>query len=217
MDYKIVSYSFVGVWQKPILQIPLLDKKFCMDLFNDPYNTNTGMSNGGFVINYQGKTNPSPTVLIGPERIMFLSQELEQVLDLLEKIKAELLKVTNNNFPMKLKAYGINTEHEWVGLDMQSSSWLSKKFVIGGLNIKEKHKNYQVLTTDINFQIILDQNQKLVILLQPRANVPNGIFASINHHKDEILETLPEKDTLNELFKEEIALIKKDISNLILK
>jgi len=216
MDQKIVSYSFVGIWEKPLLNIPLLDNRFCKDLFDDPYNTNTGMSPEGFVINYQARTNPSPTVLIGNRRIMVLSNDLVQVLDIFEKVKSELNRVTNGSFPMKLRSYGLNTEYEFVGLEKSSSQWMSERFILKGLAIKEKHKKYKIRTTDINFQILLNDNQKLVILIQPRTNIPKGVFISINHHKDEVLETLPNREELNKLFKDSIDMLEKNIFELIL-
>lgn len=217
MNHKIISYSFVGIWEKPILKIPLLEKKFCMDLFGDPYNTDSGMSQEGFVITYQGKNNPSPMVLISPQRFMVITQELDSTIGVIEKVKNELSRVTSNKFPFKLKACGINTEHEWSGLEEKASHWLSKRFVLNGLNIAKDQEKIKVLTTDINFQLLLEENQKMVILMQPRASVPDGIFLSINHHMDEIFEQMPNKTKLEGLFKKSVQKVETDIFNLVLK
>lgn len=36
--HTVLSYSFVGAWKSPMTQIPLLDKKFSMDLFQESLN-----------------------------------------------------------------------------------------------------------------------------------------------------------------------------------
>lgn len=215
MKHKILTYSFVGLWHESNLHVPLLSNKFCKFLYNDPINTISGMSSEGFVITQEG-AHLGPKVVLNPLKILVQSTDLNQVLDVLDKVVKELQKDTGGKFSMKLKAIGINTEHEWLEMDQKTTNWLTNKFLIKGLRIKEKQKDYQIQTTDINFQIIVDEDQKFVIILQPRSNVPNGLFVNVNNHIDKSFESIPDSKDIKKFFNESVRYLEKYIFNLFI-
>lgn len=200
MRHNIISYSFVAVWKKPIAQIPILDNKFCLDLFGDPYNTNATLTPEGFVIKLSMAKIPNPAVIINSKRIAIISYDLNQVKETVSKVSNELKKFAN--ISLSIGAVGINTEHEFVEMEEQSSILLAKKFVLPGIKSTSGKKKPIVNVTDLKFQIIAEENEKYNIQVQPRANLLDGLFFSINNHLQIEYDSIPEPTEVNRLFAE---------------
>lgn len=213
MKHNIISYSFVAVWKKPIIQIPVLDNKFCKDLFDDPYNTNSGITPEGFIINLSSAKIPNPSVIINNQKIVIISYDLEQVKKTITKISSELKKF--NAISLNIGAIGINTEHEFIEIGEKTTTFLANKFVIPGLKINQSHKDFILNMSDLNFQIIASSNEKFNILIQPRANQLDGIFLSINSHLQTEYENIPDENEINKLFSQTLEKLEKQVFTLI--
>lgn len=215
MKHRVLSYSFVGVWARPALEIPMLDKRFCMDLFGDPYKTNSGLSNEGFLITFQDGSNPAPTALINPQRLQVTSQNLNTTIDVAIKVGKEIAKASKGRFSLELRSFGLNTEHEILRLEGSTENWLTKKFLAKGLKIDKKNKELVVHTKKLAFDIIHEQGNKKTISVEPRVNEPGGVFVYVNDHNEIPMDHLPTKKELESLFQGSIDTIKNDVLPLI--
>jgi hypothetical protein len=193
VNHNIISFSFVFLW-KQYVQIPILENKFCKDLFDDPYNTETGLTPEGFLINLGNSQVPNSHVLIGPMKAIFLSNNLDQVKKVIDKIATELnrLKVA----PFEITAVGVNTEHEFLNIGETAQQYLVKRFVSGFKNIND----FPVNMTDLRFQVKLDENNFYNLLIQPRANQPDGLYININAHRQQNYSGIPTGKCLDDLY-----------------
>lgn len=210
--HTVLSYSFVGAWKSPMTQIPLLDKKFSMDLFNDPYNTIVGLDQSGFIISKQSGKLPHPTVVINSQRLSITCHTLEQLVVVYEKILEEINAVAGDRIPLYFNSFGLNTEHEYADLDQDGPVWLTKHFIENGFNNKEK---FFSKATDLRFEISNNDDKKYGIILQPRANLNNALFIAINDHRIWNQLNSPDKKVIEDLFQESLNFIKNEIFKLI--
>src|SRR6185295_4678409 len=102
-----------GVWEKPFVNIPSFDRKFCLDLFFDPYNTTCGMSPEGFVIAKQFSNPPHSSVIINPNRVQITELSIERIANVSEDIFQKLKETNPEDMINPFSSIGINTEHEW--------------------------------------------------------------------------------------------------------
>lgn len=195
MKHNIISFSFVFLWKQPV-QIPILENRFCKDLFDDPYNTEVGFVPDGFIINLGNSQIPNPHVLIGPMKADFLSNNLEQVKKAVDKIVTELnrLKVA----PFEVAAVGVNTEHEFLNITETAQQYLVKKFFSGFKNTRD----FPVSMTDLRFQVKINENNSYNLLIQPRVNQPNGLYININAHRQLDDLRIPTGKNLDALYKQ---------------
>jgi hypothetical protein len=195
MKHNIISFSFVFLWKQPV-QIPILENRFCKDLFDDPYNTEVGFVPDGFIINLGNSQIPNPHVLIGPMKADFLSNNLEQVKKAVDKIVTELnrLKVA----PFEVAAVGVNTEHEFLNITETAQQYLVKKFFSGFKNTRD----FPVSMTDLRFQVKINENNSYNLLIQPRVNQPNGLYININAHRQLDDLRIPIGKNLDALYKQ---------------
>jgi hypothetical protein len=189
MTHNIISYSFVFLWKKFIPQIPMLDNKFCKDMFDDPYNTEVAFTPEGFLISLASPKIPSPHILISPVRIDFLSDNLEQLKGIILKTSDGLKKTEIGS--LEISAVGVNTEHEFLDIGSQASEWLAEKFLLPGLIKQEKSEGLIFNLTDLRFQIKETEDDSYNIAVQPRANQLNGLYLNINAHRQLSLNEIP--------------------------
>jgi hypothetical protein len=189
MRHNIISYSFVFVWKKPILKIPIPDNKFCKDLFDDPYNTQVGFTPEGFIISLTSPKIPNPHILISPVKIDFLSDNFEQLKEIIPKISGSLKKIGVGS--LEISAVGVNTEHEFLDIGVQTSKLLAEKFLLPGLATQSKNRNLIFNLTDLRFQIKETENDNYNILVQPRANQLTSLYLNINAHKQLSFSEIP--------------------------
>ncbi len=214
MRRNLISVSFVGVFYEEKREIPLLENRFCKDIFGDPYNTNSGVSPDGFCIDYMGK--PAPKIIVGPQRIAFIVTSVDELFEYMSKVEQQINVQTGGKFSFKLKAFGLNYEYEWLDLDEMTQVWLGRKFLANNVcaNMSE---HFRVLCNTINFSISPTNDTCYNIDIQPRVNVPNGLFAAVNHHHQGILDTLPDDETLSRLYEESRSLLENDILSTIIE
>lgn len=195
MNHNIISFSFVFLWKQPV-QIPILENKFCKDLFDDSHNTEVGFVPDGFIINLGNSQIPNPHVLIGPMKADFLSNDLEQVKKVVNKTVTELnrLKVA----PFEITAVGVNTEHEFLNITETAKQYLVKRFLSGF----KKKDDFPVNITDLKFQVRIDENRFYNLLIQPRANQPNGLYININAHRQLNEPEILTGEYLDDLYKQ---------------
>jgi len=206
MEYEIISYSFVGIWQTPMVRIPMLDNKFCKDLFGDPYRTDAAVMPDGLFITMASRVIPSPIVQVGQQKILVITPTLETTVDTLVKLKTEL---STKEFNLELKSYGINFEFE-LTIEENAIDFLANNFVFKNLQINNK-EGIKIYPTDINFTILNGETEKFVILIQPRLNKEKALFLSINCHNEKALPSLPSKEEISTTFDDTIKYIENNI------
>jgi len=194
MKHNIISFSFVFLWKQPV-NIPLLDNKFCKDLFDDPYNTEVVLVQEGFIISLINSQTPPPHVLLGPMKAVFLSYDLEKVKLYIEKISAKLEQL--NIGPLGISAIGVNTEYEFLEIKETAQQYLTRRFLVSGFN---NENNYPVNLSDIRFQVKIDENNLYNLLIQPRANHPNGLYININSHRQTDVLGIPSSEKLEIIY-----------------
>jgi hypothetical protein len=194
MNHNIISYSFVFLWKRPV-QMPMLENKFCKDLFNDPYTTEVGFTPDGLIINLVNTQIPNPHVVIGPLKADFVCNSLEQLCLTVEKVAFELdrIKVAR----LEISAIGVNTEYELLGLKESSQSYLANRFLSTGF---KNEKKFPLIMTDLRFQVKVNKNDSCNVLIQPRANQLNGLYFNINAHKQVDIIGIPPRKSLEELY-----------------
>jgi hypothetical protein len=184
----------------------MLDNNFCKDLLDDPYNTDVAFGPDGFLITLTKPQIPAPHVMIGPMRAEFVSNSVEQVISLTDKIVKELIRLKVS--PLELSAVGVNTEHEFLGIEQTAQEYLASKFLVSGFKT-EKHLFLNM--TDIRFQVKGNEDVSYNLCIQPRANQLNGIYININTHRQVIGSVTPRVDYLNDLYKQ----TDEELKNLI--
>lgn len=213
MTHSIISYSIVGVWSKPIQKIPLLEKKFCLELFDDPYQTEHGLSDEGFIIALNDNKKPMPIVKINPLRIQFVHRTVEELVVTTEKVIKELKNLTSSKFDFNLKAIGINTEHEWTGLEIDADDYLSQQYLQSKIST---NSGYSVKAKSLNFQILSEDDGLYSIKLEPRANNKKGLFCGVNDHRDFSVEEFPDKEMITSFFNDSLQKLESKVFKKII-
>lgn len=213
MKHSVISYSLVGVWSKPVQKIPLLEKEFCMKLFESPYQTEHGLSDDGFVIVLSDNKKPVPLVKINPLKIQFVHRSIDELITTTEKLVEELQRITSSNFDFSLKAIGINTEHEWSGLDFDADDYLSQQYLESKIDSKS---GYNVKAKSLNFQLISEDDGLYGIKIEPRANNKKAIFCNINDHRDVNMDEFPKREMITKLFDESLENLENKIFDQII-
>lgn len=208
MTHSTISYSIVGVWSKPIQNIPLLEKKFCLELFDDPYQTEHGLSEEGFIIALNDNKKPMPIVKINPLRIQFVHRTVDELIVSTEKVVQELKRLTSSKFDFNLKAIGINTEHEWTGLDIDAEDYLSQHYLQSKIGT---NSGYLVKAKSLSFQIFSEDDGLYGIKLEPRANNKKGLFCSINDHRDLNIPEFPDNEMITSLFSDSLEKLESNV------
>lgn len=215
MEHSVLSYSLVCLWAKPVQKIPILDKKFCLDLFDDPYNTEHGLSDDGFVVVLNEGKNPTPLFKINPLRIQFLHRSLDELINTTGKVVSQLIELTSSEFQFNIRALGINTEHEWTGLDKNAEDYLAEEYLNAKIN-KQDSDNLFIKTKTLDFQIISNDNGRFGVKLEPRANNKKSIFCKINDHRVTDLNEFPNENEIRSLFDDSLDKLEKHIFNRII-
>lgn len=213
MTHSIISYSIVGVWSKPIQKIPLLEKKFCLELFADPYQTEHGLSDEGFIIALNDNKKPMPFVKINPLRIQFVHRTVEELIVTTEKVIQELKNLTSSKFDFNLKAVGVNTEHEWTGLEIDADEYLSQQYLQSKISA---NNDYLIKAKSLNFKLLSEDDGFYDIKLEPRANNKKGLFCSINDHRDLNVEEFPDKGMITSFFDDSLQKLESNIFKKII-
>lgn len=209
MKHSVLSYGFVGVWSSPMEDVPILPRKFYLDLFGDPYSTEGGLSTEGFVVTKVGTRGVTPTLALGPVRIQVLSPQAEEVSNVIEKVFPILSEWTKKqkkrddveSVEVTLKAIGLNTEHEWIDLGSDSAPWLGDVFVRAGL----ADANWSFRLKSLSFEMESrdrPDNSAYNVKIEPRANVPDGIFVNVNDHREWGDEPFPSTESILSMLEE---------------
>jgi hypothetical protein len=186
--------------------MPMLENKFCKDLFGDPYTTEVGFTPDGLIINLANAQIPNPHVILGPLKADFVCNTLDLLCSIAEKVFTELVKL--NISQLEIGAVGVNTEHEFLELSEPSQSYLTNRFLLKGF---QNDQDFPLIMSDLRFQVKINENDSYNLLIQPRANQPNGLYMNINAHKQVKITGMPPKKTLVELYNK----TKNDLNKLI--
>lgn len=203
----IISVSFVGVFKQSQTMMPVLDNRFCKDLFHQPYETFNGVSPEGFTVALNGKA--FPLLVINPQKVIFKAKTKEDLLEYVHAVKEEFARI---NFSSEYVAYGINWEIQWLDLPNPADIWLWNRF------IDDKIKTNSVFQTcgNISMRFGVNDTEVLNLTLEPRKGRHNGVFGSVNHHHSVSFESLPEGDELTKMIKDSYELLfDKYLPNII--
>lgn len=198
----LICLSFVGVLRQPLNVIPNMDSKFCRDLFGMPYETFNGLTPEGYVIAINNK--PFPMVVISPTKIIVKADNRDSLIKYVEAVKLELKRT---QVPISLTAFGINSECQWLGLDVNADTWLWNHFINKDINIGNEYH----VCNKINMRIGINDCQYVNIELEPRQGNRNGLFANINHHHNIMLDEMPNMEMLNKYIKESEDIVNSNI------
>ncbi|MCE9500992.1 MAG: hypothetical protein K8R21_10920, partial [Leptospira sp.] len=173
MEINILSYTFVGAWRSPMTQIPMLDRRFCLELFGDTINTTAGLAQEGFVIRKQIGQPPYKTVIINPQRLQITTMNPIETAQVYLKVIEEINRISGGTIPLFFSGIGLNTEQEIFGFSDETSKGLTDRFIIEGINADENGKKPIARTLNITIEWTIGDDNKLNIVLQPRIGIPN--------------------------------------------
>ena len=202
MKANRISISFVGVFSKIQMMIPQLNSDFCQNIFEEPDSTLSALTPTGFVIKHREKV--SPAIAITPQKVIVSAVDLDKLVRYVGKLQSELKKY-------EFAAYGLNQEIEWIDLDRSAKEWLLNQFIREDLKIENK----PAVCGKLNLQYIINDKEQLFLDFEPRINVDNGIFGSINHHNQYPIFGFPNEKKLRELFMDSEKLVNSYLDALI--
>jgi len=214
MKSNILSFGIVGIWENIKSSIPILGNEFCKDLFGDVYNTITGMTEEGFLISLPSSRLPVESVIIHHQRIQFITHDFDRLLDISSKVIGQLDSL--KDFSTSVRAIGFNTEFEISDIGAESSSWISNKFI----NSNEINKQFPeniLVTKDLKFDVLLSDDKKVGLILQPRVGRPDAIYLKINFHKGGVPEKYPDSEKIKKMYNESSTIFEKQIASLFNK
>lgn len=203
MKRNRITVSFVGVFKVPQTMIPQLDSNFCKNIFGIPESTIASITPAGFIIKH--KVYSVPAIAITPQKIIVGAQNLE---DLEKYIVALKEKLPEYDFA----AYGLNQELEWLNLPMSANRWMFQHFIQPKFVLNDKDKEF---CGKLNLQYVISDKERLLLDFEPRNNVDNGLFLSVNHHNQYLISGFPNVDKLKELFARSEALLSSYLEMLV--
>ena len=171
MERNILSYTFVGILEKPISIFPAIQDDFLISLFDLPYETLIRKDTSGIAVQVR---NRYVGAALSSDKIVITAETPEQLSDIQEKFITELRKTLPEH---SVTAYGINYEIEYVKLGLTNSKWLWNKFM-SGLSVGDIFHE----CNKIDFKLGIASNQYFNFIFEPRANNPYAVFLSLNHH-----------------------------------
>ena len=181
MDHSMIEYSFVGVWEKALTSIPVLNQRFCMDLFGDPYSTQHGLAPEGYVVFQGGGAGSVATKLtLNPTRIQVTGRDAK----VMAKATLDTISYLENEIELApmFSAVGLNSQQEWSHTDRRIGDWLGNRLLRPGLAGLSSHQKVRALT--LTFIVELDgPDHSLHVRLEPRGTDPHGLYANLNDHQ----------------------------------
>lgn len=198
MDSNRISVSFVGVFENFLTMMPMLDGDFCKNFFQQPENTISGFGPEGFFI--RTNSRPALAVVINPQKISFIATDNESLYSYIATIKQKFLEI---GFENRYSALGLNYEYEWTNLDKDSPNWLWNHFINSDLHIGDKPHTCHKLA----LRTVINDTNFIYTEIEPRAGIANGIFAMINHHMQQKMDSLPDRKTLASLYEQSTSVL----------
>ena len=188
MKRNRIAVSFVGVFKVPQIMIPQLDSNFCKNIFGIPESTIASITPTGFIIKH--KVYSTPVVAITPQKIIVGAKDLEKLEKYIVALKEKLPEYD-------FAAYGLNQELEWLDLPMSANKWMFQRFIQPKFALNGED---QAFCGKLNLQYVISDKERLLLDFEPRNNVDNGLFLSVNHHNQYLISGFPNVDKLKELF-----------------
>lgn len=197
MNQRLLQSSFVGVWEKPILNLPPIDRKLLLDIYGDPYYTNIGLGPEGMVISHL-KDEPIGNILFNANRIQISSQTYEYTSLLTTKFYDILRLLPDLNFIFPFSSIGINSDFEFSGFPIESSEWLKNIF------FKEFEKNIAeikfLIPYHVRFEMKTNKDLKLNIGIQISPNEKYSLIVSLNDDRFWSEKPIPTKNELEDFY-----------------
>jgi hypothetical protein len=210
MKHKLLTYAFVGVWEKAPSVIPTLDNRFCLDLFGDPYNTKTWIGIDGFhiskTLNEPGQIVPN--VVINNFRIQVSSSQLSETSSVFEKVTSAL-QSADSGIENSFAQAGYNVEYEITELGTTYQSWLATNFF--NERLYKGETGFMILGQDMNF-VLVSGPVLYNVVLQPRLNNPEAAFFQFNRHVGE-----PSKVLDGSCLEKQFSEVQKEIEQKVFK
>lgn len=204
MKREFFSISFVGVMKNPFRQLPNFNNEFARNLFGKPYDTFNGFTPDGYVIAIENK--PFPMVVFNPAKLIIKAKTKEELVKYLETISPELAKYGINT---EFMSFGINSEYQWTEITENAEKWMWDHFMNANL---AKSSQFQ-MCNNLKLRFGLNETQYANIDIEPRKGIRDGIFASINHHHNQMLSGIPTGKAAMDLITNSI----ETIENIVLK
>ena len=206
MEKCIISASFVGVFERPIVKIPNFDTNFCKNLFDTPSETISFYGPDGFVVSVKDKIQPIFNV--NPLKIVIKVSNKEQLMKIIRLCNNEFEKHDiNSNFC----AFGINWEYQYFELGQDCNKWLWDHFIKSNIDIKCNYK----FCSKLNFSFVVSEEQTLNISLEPRIGVRDGLFASTNNHYNKQLDLFTNDKMISDYIDSSEILTNESLESLL--
>ena len=196
------SISFVGVWEKPLDVLPNFDNRFAKDLFGAPYDTFNGFTPDGYVVAIENK--PFPMVVLSSTRLVIKAKDRNSLQQYMETLQPKIVEFVHGN---SFSSFGINSEYQWTDINESSEVWLWKHFINPSLSDEYSFQ----MCNKLNLRIGINESQVANVEIEPRRGIRNGIFANINHHHNQILNSIPIGEEAKLLIESSIKTIEERI------
>ena len=230
MKITILRYTFVGNWAFSPSVIEIKDNIFCKSLFDNPAITTAGNANintNGVIVNtffiatqpQLGSIVTNNVVTINQQQLQIISNDIDLISTVIERLKSKLLELNTTQFKFAFMSntLGIDLEvGDFYETEKLSSKWLSEKFVEKNLNIIDNFKPSEIHLADLKIIIQKENNQKIGMLIQPRANKEKYLFITTTeefHTSDSQSIEEEIKSRINNLSIDSLAQIKKIIND----
>ncbi|HNF17276.1 MAG TPA: hypothetical protein PK453_26700 [Leptospiraceae bacterium] len=210
MRYDLLSCTFVGVWEKPFLNIQEFDRRFALDLFGDPYSTTCGLTPEGYLITKQFSPPPQAGVIINPGRIQVSEKNPAELSRVLTLVMDKLRESNPSDMLHPFSSIGINSEHVWSGLPYTSLEFFQKK-IARELPVPGS----KIFPYDIRMEVE-ENNFKFHLMIQPRNGIENAVFTGVNDDRFWSEKACPSRDQFMDLFTDSISEIRRIFEEYIL-
>lgn len=218
MKTKALGYGIVVLWRHLLTDMPKLDQNFIEELFGDPSKTSSGLTPEGFSIALEPEPFAlTPSVVLAPDKLQVSHYSIDETLLTLIAVMEHVKENQGSEALPASKSIGMNSDLELAELPDQGLIWLAHRFLpdIDPASGKIVQKSL----TDIRFRVNYEdrgQRYDIGFLIQPRGNIPNGLYVSTNDNRVD-LNVHSQKDELLSLFKDSDEVVQSKLLPFILK
>lgn len=182
MTLDLLTISYVAVFNNIAAQLPVFDNQFSRDLFNRPYDTFNGMTPDGYTVALNNA--PAPIFVFNPQKLIFKATNQTELGKYVNLVKS---KLSDMNFNTAYQAFGINCEYQLSDIGDNAVSWMWKKFIKAEIDNNSLSKECNSLSLSVE----IENKERMNIVIEPRAGMPNAVFISVNHHHPRVFKELP--------------------------
>ena len=212
MKITPLRYTFIGNWAFTPTVIEIKDNAFCKSIFNKPSITNSGNSNlttngiglDTFIITSQPQLGlgSNDFVTINKQQLQIISSNINLISEVIQKLQIKLTELNTQQFKFSFISNSLSIDNEIEGFydtNATSSKWLSEKFIEKNMSLVDEFKHYDIHVADITLVIQKQDNLRVIIQIQPRANNNKQLFIKITEEFSFLNDNEITKEITNKL------------------